>query len=321
MQKGGKKYEKLKSLVQGYSPISRFAIYTGVNQTKVLIVAYFRSGSSFLGDLMQQNWKSFYSFEPLNYMTRQTRIDGSNVTEATELINSILDCDFSNRTQYIKWIQTNQYLVKWNKFLWNICKFRLGNNSCYNESSLQHTCQRSKYNIIKVVRLQLKHLDSLWRKVSANHDLRIVYLVRDPRGIYNSRKTMEWCAVEDLCSNITNICAEMREDLQYYEKLKHIIGDRLVMLRYEDLSVDTVKEAKHLFTQIGIPYSASVSTFIRAHTKSRPFNDRNTNPYSTYRENSSSTAYQWTKELNETEIEFAQQTCDDVLRRLDYKFL
>ena len=37
--------------------------------TKVVLVAYYRGGSSFFGELFNQNSEAFYWFEPLAYST------------------------------------------------------------------------------------------------------------------------------------------------------------------------------------------------------------------------------------------------------------
>lgn len=40
---------------------------------RILIVSYFRSGSTFLGDILQTPLKTFYHFEPF-HITRRTRL-------------------------------------------------------------------------------------------------------------------------------------------------------------------------------------------------------------------------------------------------------
>ncbi|KAI2810657.1 hypothetical protein BLOT_001820 [Blomia tropicalis] len=310
-----------KTLLDGFNPLARFPIYTGANVSRVLLLAYFRSGSSFVGDLMQQNWKSFYSFEPLHLMTRYTRIDDTNLTKALNLITSIYDCDFASNSYYVKWIEKNQFLLKWNKFLWNVCRFR--SQSCFDPKYMRQACRRSKYNIIKIVRMPMKHLHILWKQI-APLNVKVAYLVRDPRGIYNSRKNMEWCN-KDVCANLASICSEMRQDIEEYDQLKAIMGDNLVMVRYEDISMDPLNGTKQLFAQLKIEFSSSVLRFVRTHTKAYPhFHHRQSdveNPYSTYRANSSTTALQWMRELNGTEIEFAQTNCSDILSRFRYPIL
>lgn len=312
-----KRKERLRALSRRFDPLRHLPVYNPLNVTHVLLVAYFRSGSSFLGDLLQQNWKSYYTYEPLHHMTRQMKIDGpANITEAYKVIRNIFDCEFNDLDEYIRWVNDKAYLLRWNKFLWGISRFR---SPLYDRSTFHETCIHAKYNIMKAVRLKMKHLPALYERLK-DMRLKIIFLVRDPRGIYNSRKTMEWCNTEKVCFDIASICEEMGEDLEYYDRARKVIGDKdLIFLKYEDLARDPMAEAKKLFAQLDIPFSSSVSRFLRTHTKARA--SKGEEPYSTYRSNSTLTANQWMKKLNATEIQSAQTQCQAILKRLNYPFI
>nr|XP_046918080.1 carbohydrate sulfotransferase 1-like [Dermatophagoides farinae] len=326
VSKQRKEKDHLRAIRHKYNFIEKFKIFNGNDQARVLIVAYFRSGSSFIGDLLQQNWKSFYTFEPLNYMTRQTRIDHQNLTEAINLISGVYNCDFSNNTipqYYNQWIRNHTFLIRWNRFFWNICKFRTM-AICYDNEFMSDVCIRSRYNIIKTVRLRIRDIEPLIRKMGTANNLKIIYLVRDPRGIYNSRKSMEWCNT-DQCTNLTNICNDMRQDLNDFDRLKKSsnIGNNLLLVRYEDITSNPHNETRKLFENINVEFSQYIQRFLRTHTTNstaahhRRDKDKK-NPYSTYRFNSTSTAWQWTKQLNKEELAYAQRVCHDVLVRLNY---
>ncbi|KAF7490204.1 Carbohydrate sulfotransferase 1 [Sarcoptes scabiei] len=319
LNKSTKDFNKL-SWARRFNFIKKFPLYEREKQTRILLISYFRSGSSFIGDLLQQNWKSFYTFEPLHYMTRQTRIGDNNLTEAINLIDDIYRCDFKTNSSYIHWLESNQFLIRWNHFFWNICKL-LSTNMCFDDFLMKQVCIRSKYNLIKTVRLKIRHIESLLQRLSDNQieNLKIIYLVRDPRGIYNSRKTMDWCNNDD-CRNLTNICSEIREDLNEFERIKSKLKNDLILLRYEDISKDPSKQSERLFSEINVEFSPRIRQFLRTHTKSykETKKDEKKNPYSTYRADSGVTATQWTKELNSSEIDFARTVCKDVLERLNY---
>ncbi|KPM03195.1 carbohydrate sulfotransferase 3-like protein [Sarcoptes scabiei] len=187
---------------------------------------------------------------------------------------------------------------------------------CFDDFLMKQVCIRSKYNLIKTVRLKIRHIESLLQRLSDNQieNLKIIYLVRDPRGIYNSRKTMDWCNNDD-CRNLTNICSEIREDLNEFERIKSKLKNDLILLRYEDISKDPSKQSERLFSEINVEFSPRIRQFLRTHTKSykETKKDEKKNPYSTYRADSGVTATQWTKELNSSEIDFARTVCKDVL--------
>ncbi|CAF1396176.1 unnamed protein product, partial [Didymodactylos carnosus] len=171
-----------------FDPLRRLPIIHNVNVTKILLVTYFRGGSTFLGDLLQQNWNSFYHFEPLHYMTVGIRIENERTEEAFRLIKHLFKCDFINVPNYIKWvsIDVHQHLFEFNKFLQNTCYFRPA--SCFDSLFIEQVCLRSPIQIMKVARLSMRHIE----KLAVNDlNLKVVYLVRDPRGIYSSRKLMD----------------------------------------------------------------------------------------------------------------------------------
>ncbi|OQR79215.1 carbohydrate sulfotransferase 3-like, partial [Tropilaelaps mercedesae] len=111
---------------------------------RVLIVSYFRSGSTFLGDILQTPLKTFYHFEPY-HITGATRIRFGDVSEkeCARLFGHLMRCEFDQLVEYMAWVsqQSNQFLVRHNKFLWRHCVLK--NNICFNATYMQGMCQRS----------------------------------------------------------------------------------------------------------------------------------------------------------------------------------
>lgn len=253
----------------------------------------------------------------MHFMTQANRIGPKNVTDALNLISAIFNCDFKFNKYDPTRFKKDPFLLQWNKFLWNVCRFRP--DTCFDVDYISDVCVRSKYNIIKLVRLPVKHLETLWKQIE-HLNVKIVYLVRDPRGVYNSRKNVDWCKKDKVCRSISNICQEMRQDLNDYERLKALMGDNLMLVKYEDISLDPLNMSKELFGKLNLVYSPSVVRFLTSHTKSRRRGDSK-KLYSTYRANSNFTAFHWTRKLGPKEITRIQSSCRDVLERLNYKLV
>jgi hypothetical protein len=304
-------------LSSAFNPLNTLPLIPQSNVSRVLLVAYFRSGSTFLGDLLQQNWKSFYTFEPLHYMSDGVRIDDDRVEEANNLIEKIFRCDFNSVKNYVDWVRKskNQFLFKWNKFFWGICRFRM--TSCFDPIFISQACQRAKVHIMKVARLQMRHLQTLLPKLN-DLNVNIVYLVRDPRGTLKSRQNMIWCSQN--CSDISSLCSEMRQDLHSFNQFKKLYPSKFTLIKYEDLSTDPITNTKLLLNKFNIPYSASVRRYLRSHTNASFSDFTKRNPYTTTR-NSKSVAYEWMQTLNITDILQVQNTCGDLLEELGYKFV
>lgn len=290
---------------------------------RILLITYFRSGSSFLGDLLQQNCRTFYSFEPLHLMTEGVRIPDSRADEAFSLLSRLFDCSFPEISYYVKWAlrPENRFLFKWNRLLWSRCRFRPV--SCFNAAFIKDVCSKAHVRLIKTTRLHMRHVRSFLQTLdrSTISTLKIVYLVRDPRGIYNSRKNLSWCQ-NKTCADPKAICDELSEDLTEYRKLKSEMPDRFIMIRYEDLSLFPQVTSVDLSQQLELPFSKQAERFLHSHTAVNPesHDSEKDNPYST-RRNSVSTAVEWVSEMTAAEIDRTQSACKSVIVDLKYHYI
>lgn len=354
---------------------------------RILLVTYFRSGSSFLGDLLQSTPRTFYSFEPLHFMTSGYRISSERIEEAFLVLNKLFSCSFPELSFYIKWALNadHRFLFKWNNFLWNSCQSH--RRLCYNPSFLKAICLKASVHLMKVTRLHMNQVSdfidrqdhkvlSSTKQISTPHSiseidarprtstkshehenlfdntsvinqvlttketnegidgetsellnnhLKVVLLVRDPRGIFSSRKSLYWCK-NDSCLDPSVICQEMEQDVIEFDRLHSQEPNRFTLVRYEDLSLNPEKEAVRLFQRLRLPFSPErLGQFLRSHT-SLPSSslskkrNRDVNPYSTQRD-SRSTALEWMNKLTKEEVSSVQKSCSGVMLKLGYKLL
>ena len=100
---------------------------------------------------------------------------------------------------------------------------------------LNAVCPMFPIKLIKTVRLQMREVEPLLEDSSLG--LKIVFLVRDPRGTYNSRSSgaiSKWC-VHDECANPAVGCENL---LDNYEVM-NILG----ILHHDYLNVKLFKVA------------------------------------------------------------------------------
>jgi hypothetical protein len=71
-------------------------------------------------------------------------------------------------------------------------------------------CEMFPFQVMKIVRLRLKLVDTLLE--DDDLEMRVLHLVRDPRGIIHSRQGLEWCRKNSMCSNLVNVCSDMVND-------------------------------------------------------------------------------------------------------------
>jgi hypothetical protein len=165
----------------------------------------------------------------------------------------------------------------------------------------------------------MKYLDTLLPYMSGSN-FHVIYLVRDPRGIINSRRKLYWGSDQVRNLNLSKLCSEIREDLYYFRKFHKKYPQNFTLIKFEDLSNDPIPKAKAIYERIGIPFDQSVQQFLNENTNISSNDVRNIYPFATSR-NSSKIADAWINVLNKSVIIEAQTICGDILRKLNYKFI
>ncbi|KAL1473430.1 hypothetical protein MTO96_038680 [Rhipicephalus appendiculatus] len=294
-----------------------YAVIDPAKKKRILLLAYFRSGSSFLGGLLSSTSnRTFFSYEPLSLLSAAERLSSLTAPRGLEILANHLTCQFPRMSDYLavapkRW---NHYAP--NAFLMKLCARKV--KVCLNPQFMADVCRRSPVQVVKVTRLSVVQVLQ-WLRLNAplRKNLKVVYLVRDPRGIISSRSVMSWCRKSATCKDASSLCREMNEDLDAFEELRELLPEATVRVRYEDVAKSPVRDSKALFRALHLDFSAGVTDFLGTHTA---VNDTKVlrNPYSTFRQ-SSATAFRWTKRLSWDRVKEIQAACSSILKRLGYK--
>lgn len=136
-----------------YTPV------TGGNPIRSIIVTTWRSGSTFLGDVLNSVPGNYYHYEPLlDYGIVQIR--GPPYTEsAISNLKNLLNCDYSNMQNYLDFGKNHNYLFTHNRRLWNLCE--AFPQYCWNEEFLSDVCKVFPFQSMKTVRIRLKLAEQL----------------------------------------------------------------------------------------------------------------------------------------------------------------
>ena len=105
-------------------------------------------------------------------------------------------------------------MKKWNFRYWTTCKKLLSEKKmCFMSEYLNEVCPLFPIRLIKTVRLQMREIRDLIKDPTMN--LKIIFLVRDPRGSYSSRSEQaKMCTKEELCSNLSVSCNNLLDNTQ-----------------------------------------------------------------------------------------------------------
>lgn len=118
-----------------------------------LILTTWRSGSTFLGDILNSLPSNFYHYEPLLEYDI-TRIRGPPQSrEALNKLKNLLNCNYANMQSYLDFGETHTYLFSHNNRLWSQCKQYP--HLCYDAKFLSPFCKLFPLQSMKTVRLKL----------------------------------------------------------------------------------------------------------------------------------------------------------------------
>ncbi|XP_015915886.1 carbohydrate sulfotransferase 1-like isoform X2 [Parasteatoda tepidariorum] len=291
----------------------------------VLLLSYPRSGSSFLGDLLQSYSGAFYHFEPLHYFGNV--VAHNQLDSARKLMHDLFTCDYSDWGSFPEWAWFNSdYLTfRRNKRYWQMCTHKDSSRMlCYNVCYLAVACRNSPVQIIKTIRMAASEAGKLLQEYK-DLNLKIVHLVRDPRGTMNSRQHKDiaaWCGKYKACASPQTFCELVNDDLKHACELQKRFPDRYTLIRYEDLALDPPQATEKLFKFLDIgPVPSEVAQFLETHTQGGPYVSTTSflqPPYRTVR-NSTQAALEWCRKMKLKDIQKVQQKCQVVLEKLAYK--
>ncbi|XP_077979623.1 carbohydrate sulfotransferase 1-like [Glandiceps talaboti] len=289
----------------------------------IIVLASKRTGSSFVGEILNQSPDVLYLFEPLLQYTFDV-LNGEMEadlfeSESIEMLNNLFKCEFENLPLLNKllkkiWCSDSLALQKS-----GICSFpKVRTEEKDKSSKLTQVCREYRYRAFKTIRIyDIELLRSY--AVDPSMNLKIIHLVRDPRGIMNSRrklgqstnhdyerKHVPWDETEDLCRDLTR-------NLHIVESFPTWLQDKYTLIRYEDTAKHPEEMAQHIYDFLGIPMPDEVRLWLKQNT-----HGSRGGSFSTTR-NSDITATKWRKELPFQEVLQIQEKCQTAMKMLGYK--
>lgn len=206
---------------------------------------------------------------------------------------------------------------------WKECSKK---KSCFNASYIDNTCRRHGTVIVKTIRLKLREASEMFL-THPNLNLKIIYLMRDPRGSVNSRMKFpvsQWCKKDPMCSNPKHYCDALAEDLKTSCTLLRDRPDDFRIVRYEDLALDPFGTTNSLVKFLGMSsMPRDTEIFLKTHTsvignvREKSRTQGVDYAYSTFR-NSSITAMSWRQHMTFRRVKDLQSNCQAALTGMGY---
>lgn len=301
-------------------------------KTIVLIMTYFRSGSSLMGEALSSNGNAIYFAEPAHYVTSLSLKDKNAVNQyKIDLLADILSC----RNESDNW---KAFFASKNETesvrLHSKLRF-MGQLSARNISELTALmCKSSQYIVAKVPRFGLELVDGFVEKVGANASVKIIHLFRDPRAVLNSLRHLNASVPLEGKPNKTSeedfLCRDLYEkNLNISEPMQNSSKFHYRRVFYENVIREPVKQLTSLFQFMGYDkLSSKGQAFIDQHLLNRgaknvnfvkPKPNSNEDNFGTFKTNPKEEIDKWRKQISQSDLEKLNKACGNVLNRLGYK--
>lgn len=191
------------------------------------------------------------------------------------------------------------------------CKSRPGFDTCM--TKIQTLCHRSSSVILKTIRVSMALLPSLLEKFP---DLRVIHLLRDPRGILDSRRRGGFLRNTGFEQSARSLCDLLRINIEYSKILQRQFPDRITTVLYEDLAESPLELSHKLYRHLHLEYSDNFEEWVFNHTSA---GTPNNSYYGTIRSNSSQTSQSWRKRLKFEDVKAIEKTCAGVIELIGFR--
>ncbi|XP_035691003.1 carbohydrate sulfotransferase 1-like [Branchiostoma floridae] len=291
----------------------------------VIIFTNRRSGSSFLGELFNQNPDVFYLFEPLKALEQRVSYQNLQV-QAAPTLGDMMTCNFTGLRYFLNFTSKERLHRTSSRALSSppLCptsirwspSAKLQGCRELSPDMVSDVCRSKQHVAVKTIRLvDIKSLASLVRNPKLN--VKVVHLIRDPRGIYNSRvneKRGEKGAPDTVAEQMNFLCKREAYNLQVGRSPLPWLAGRYKLFRYEDIAQRPLQQVQLLYDFVGLPLPSHVTQWIMDNTQA----DGDSSLYTTSR-NSSATAHAWRHAVPWQYAQKVEGTCAKMLDLAGYK--
>ena len=289
-------------------------------ETRVIIYAKYRTGSTFASEFFVKHDKSFFVFEPLLSVYRSVG-DARLRDVSVDILKDLLQCKIYNSI-YHELI--NNTMPTFETF----CHPDAAQPACSQSididmilSKAELVCRESKFKIIKTTRVN--HLHDLAKFMAEG--VKVVHLIRDPRGIFTSRgrlpRGLKKSNSKNFQDEVNAFCQVGLSDLYFIEKFVH--KENYYFVRFEDLAFFPMQEGHLLYDYIDIQPTHNLSNWMKnvdignkTPWKSQPISRKDA--FTTNRTNSAYSSQSWREIITKGKLYVIQKVCQEFMDKTGY---
>lgn len=245
----------------------------------------------------------------MTYFLRKSTRNRAQLTWARRNIGEIITCKhFSNITHLFTITGLNEGATVERL---SHCKLnKIYNNSCLLEEEAR--CIQS-IPTIKTIRLQMDSLEPLFKTFPG---LKVIHLIRDPRGMLESRLRLGFGKGKELYVLAREICSRYKRDLDTAKTLMQLYPDRIKMVAYENIATNPLEMSRDIYSFLSLTFTSSIEQWIKHATS---LGSKHNGNFKTVRPNSTRVAYGWKERLTIENIQIIDRECNYLYQELGYK--
>ncbi|XP_029440668.1 carbohydrate sulfotransferase 5-like [Rhinatrema bivittatum] len=324
------------------SRLSQPSLPAKPEKTHLLLLSSWRSGSSFLGQMFNQNPEVFYLKEPAWHLWNRLQQKGPERLQRPirDLLRSIFLCDTSALKPYMGRSEFVSDLFSWIKSR-ALCSAPacstfpslgdLEESHCSQICSrtpfqkMEEVCRSYSHVVVKAVRiLDLEAFYPLLEDPSLN--LKIIHLVRDPRAVLSSREHTKGLEMDDMIitgaqkakPNASMVMQEVCKAQVRIHNASLPLKDRYLLVRYEDLAKDPLSYAASLFEYASLSLSPRMVAWV--HHNTHPGVHRNQG-FLMYSKDAKVVSQYWREKLSFQKAKQVQEICRQAMNIFGYQFI
>ncbi|CAL1528087.1 unnamed protein product [Lymnaea stagnalis] len=295
---------------------------------QIILLTYGRSGSSLTTDIIQRQEGVFTYYEPLHNLAKTfekhqmlykkkyghylhlTTIPDYR-SRALDILDRLMSCDYDN-LPHVALANIHMRLYDTAEMFRCLRREKTppGHDRCLQDGKKK--CLEKSIHFLKVIRLTVESVGKLMRKFPC---LKLVYLVRDPRGSFLSKKR----AFNMLTTNTTyeaeRYCRRVGKDIDSALLLSTNYPDRVQITRYENIAEQPQVTSVKLYNYLGLNFTEQTAEYIYNITQAGADDVR---VYSTARRNSSEVCYAWRVKITFSDVTAFDSQCPEVYYKLGY---
>ena len=233
----------------------------------------------------------------------------------TEVWQNVLTCDFHKLSDSLKR---------------DPCLYRHSvsfesHGECLNSSVLEkcvsviaERCNSQPLRAFKTVRSTMESAQNLLANARIDRQrLKLIYLLRDPRGHVNSMFSINHPHRELTPAFVQNFCKRLQKDLDIQRELHTLYPDNFLEVYYEDLADNPIQTANRIYQFVtGSLTPKEVIDWLQLSTNN--INLTQEIRIDTQRVNSSATAHAWEKSLSLDVIKMVDRECSGFYDKTGY---